>query len=256
MELQLARMRQQKICDYLNAEAAITIHRAAEICNTSEATARRDIDALAKKGLIQRTRGGAVLGNDFGHTIVNTEKIKINVEAKNSIAQGALELIHSGDSIFLDSGTTMLCLSRELFRFKHLTVITDNLDVAYQSHLDPTSSMFFLGGLVQKEYGVAEGHITEEIAGRFQVDIAFIGADAVKIDDGIYNGHFAEVGVKTMMMHNSRKAVLLADHSKFQENALIRVAGLEEFDIIITNKELDEQIQRQLRKTVREVMIM
>lgn len=256
MELQLAEMRQQKICDYLNTEAAITIHRAAEICNTSEATARRDIDTLAKKGLIQRTRGGAVLGNNFGHTVINTEKVKINAEAKTSIAQGALELIHDGDSIFLDSGTTMLCLSRELFRIKHLTVITDNLDVAYQSHLDLTSSMFFLGGLVQKEYGVAEGHITEEIASRFKVDIAFIGADAVKVDDGIYNGHFAEVGIKTMMIQNSRKAVLLADHSKFQENALIRVAGLEEFDIIISDSGLDAQIQRQLNKTVRKVMIM
>lgn len=255
MEIQLAELRQQKICDYLNSETAITIRRAAEICNTSEATARRDIDVLAKKGLVLRTHGGAVLDSNIGRVIVNNEKININAQAKEQIAQGALKYIQDGSSIFLDSGTTLLCLSRELFRFKRLTVITDNLDVAYQTQLDPSSTMFLLGGIVQREHGVTEGHLTEEMAAKLQVTTAFIGADAVDVENGIFNSHFAEVGIKKMMIGNSQKAVLLADHSKFLEKALIKVADLEEFDTVITDSAIESRFRSRLKKKIKNMVI-
>ena len=237
----LAEQRQQKICDYLLFEPAISIHRAAEICNTSEATARRDLDALAKKGLVQRTHGGAVPGSAPVTSAVNTEKLTRNAEAKAKIAHRAADLIQDGDRIFLDSGTTLLCLGLELHRFRRLTVITDNLDLAVQCQLDASSTMFLLGGIVLREFGVTEGPISEEIASRLTVDIAFIGADGIDKEGGICCGSFVEVGVKQTMMRNSASRVLVADHSKFGVKTLVKIAELSEFQTVITDSSLEEE---------------
>ena len=87
------------------------------------------------------------------------------------------------------------------------------------------------------------------------VTTAFIGADAVDVENGIFNSHFAEVGIKKMMIGNSQKAVLLADHSKFLEKALIKVADLEEFDTVITDSAIESRFRSRLKKKIKNMVI-
>lgn len=104
--------RQQQISDYLKSKFSISIKEASELCNVSEATARRDLDDMAAAGLLERTHGGAVLHKGTGFEEYHDEKMKAMIPEKTRIAREAVKLIKDGDSIFLDSGTTTLLLGQ------------------------------------------------------------------------------------------------------------------------------------------------
>ena len=115
--------------------------------------------------------------------------------------------------------------------------------------------MFLLGGIVLREFGVTEGPITEEIASRLTVDTAFIGADGIDGEGNIYCGSFAEVGIKQMMIRNSAQRVLVADHSKFGEKTLVKIAELPELQTVITDSALDEGLRSSVSALVSEFII-
>lgn len=139
--------RQQQISDYLKSKFSISIKEASELCNVSEATARRDLDDMAAAGLLERTHGGAVLHKGTGFEEYHDEKMKAMIPEKTRIAREAVKLIKDGDSIFLDSGTTTLLLGQQLEGIKKLTVVTNNLDIASTVKLDNSSTMIVTGGV-------------------------------------------------------------------------------------------------------------
>ena len=241
--------RQQSIMEYLQENHSITIREAAILCKVSEATARRDLDDLSAQGLLSRTHGGAVLEKGTSLEMVHAEKMKVMIPEKTKIAKEAVKLVEDGSSVYLDSGTTTLLLANLLLPFQNLTVITHSLDIAYHTKLDSSSTLIITGGTRRDNYGVLVGSIAEEMVNKLRVDISFIGADAVMPDSGIYNSNFLEVGIKRSSIHCGETRVLLADHTKFKQKALTKVCGIEEFDVIITDKGLDEKTAEMIQKT-------
>ena len=144
--------RQQQILEYLQSHKSITIRKAAEILMVSEATVRRDLDELASTGKIERTHGGAVLHTGTGFEWQHAEKMQEMIPEKKRIAIAAKKLIEDGDSLFLDTGTTTYLLAEELKEKKRLTVVTNNLDIAYTTELDATSTMIITGGIRRDGY--------------------------------------------------------------------------------------------------------
>ena len=147
--------RQQRIMDFLSVNDSISIKEAAELCNVSEATARRDLDDMALTDLVERTHGGAILHRGTGFEAIHSEKQTVMIPEKKKIAKAAAELVRDGDSIFLDSGTTACMLAEQLSTVKRLTIVTNNLDIAYAAKMDPslTSSaaalaIFFFSGIM------------------------------------------------------------------------------------------------------------
>lgn len=247
--------RQQLITDFLVAKYSITIKQAAELCSVSEATARRDIDEMANAGLVERTHGGAVLHRSTGFEEFHSEKMKVMIPEKTRIAKEAARLIKDGDCIFLDSGSTTFLLGQQLQNFKKLTVITNNLDVAYMTKLDTSSTMIVTGGVRRDGYSVLIGDIAEELIEKLYVDIAFLGADAISAKSGIYNSNFMEIGIKKSIISSGRKKVLLADHSKFKQKALAKVCDIDVFDTIITDNGLDSETIEYIKTKVQNFIV-
>lgn len=247
--------RQQLIADYLTAQFSITIKEAAELCNVSEATARRDIDELAAAGLLERTHGGAVLHKGTGVEEMHAEKMKVMIPEKTRIAKEAAKLIKDGDSIFLDSGTTTLMLAQQLQGFQKLTVVTNNLDIAGTTKLDTSSTMIVTGGIRRDGYSVLVGHIAEELVQKLCVDIIFLGADAISPRNGVFNTNFMEIGIKKSIVASGRKRVLISDHSKFEQKALAKVCDIEEFDTIITDDGIDSSTREILEKKIPNLIV-
>jgi len=245
--------RKQNIVDYLAIYRSITVHKASELNGVSVATARRDIDEMTEEGLCSRTHGGAVLNESISMETVHSEKRRLMVSEKHQIAMNALKMIHEGDSVFLDSGTTTYFLAKELKAYRNLTVITNNLDIAGTIELDGTSSMIVVGGMRRTEYSVTTGSVAEAFLRDLKVDLTFMGADAVDPDSGVYNSNFMELGTKRSMLECGRKTVLLVDHTKFRKKALVKICGFEAFDCIITD-ELDDRLRRKLEKNVRKLI--
>ena len=207
--------RQQQILEYLQSHKSITIRKAAEIFMVSEATVRRDLDELASTGKIERTHGGAVLHTGTGFEWQHAEKMQEMIPEKKRIAIAAKKLIEDGDSLFLDTGTTTYLLAEELKEKKRLTVVTNNLDIAYTTELDATSTMIITGGIRRDGYSSLVGDIAADLVRKLYVDVSFIGADAVSVGNGVFNTNFNEIGIKKSGIESGKRKVLLADSSKF-----------------------------------------
>ena len=247
--------RQQQISDYLKSKFSISIKEASELCNVSEATARRDLDDMAAAGLLERTHGGAVLHKGTGFEEYHDEKMKAMIPEKTRIAREAVRLIKDGDSIFLDSGTNTLLLGQQLEGIKKLTVVTNNLDIASTVKLDNSSTMIVTGGVRRDGYSVLIGDIAEELVRKLYVDIAFVGADAVNSKSGVYNSNFMEIGIKKSMIASGKRTVLLADHSKFKQKALAKICDIEEFDTIITDSGIEKETREYLDKKIPHLIV-
>lgn len=247
--------RHQIIIGYLTKKRSITIREAAKLCGVSEATARRDLDEMAVQGMLERTHGGAVLERGTGLEMVHDEKLKLMIPEKTRIAKAAAALIKEGDSIFLDSGTTTLMLAKQLESVPNLTVITYNLDIAYGVNLEKSSTLIVTGGIRRDGYNALMGSVAEEMIQKLSVDIVFLGADAINPEYGVFNSNFLELGVKRCSIACAQRRVLLSDHTKFKRKALTKVCEIDEFDVIITDKGLDEETRLAVEEHVPRLLL-
>ena len=181
--------------------------------------------------------------------------MKIMIPEKTRIAKEAAKLVKEGDSLFIDSGTTTFLLAQQLQNIKKLTVITNNLDIAYTTKLDTSSTMIVTGGIRRDGFSVLVGDIAEEFIKRLYVDIAFVGADAASVEHGVFNSNFMEIGIKQSMASSGKKVVLLADHSKFGQKALAKVCDWDKFDAVITDSGIDAETAKSMRTKVRQLIL-
>ena len=177
------------------------------------------------------------------------------IPEKKRIAIAAKKLIEDGDSLFLDTGTTTYLLAEELKEKKRLTVVTNNLDIAYTTELDATSTMIITGGIRRDGYSSLVGDIAADLVRKLYVDVSFIGADAVSVGNGVFNTNFNEIGIKKSGIESGKRKVLLADSSKFSRKALAKICDLQEFDIIITDSGIDEAQLKILKEKITRVIV-
>lgn len=237
--------RQRWILDYIAEHGVIKIKEAKMLCGVSEATLRRDLDELTEMGLVERTHGGAVmrLGTTFEKK--HTDKKALFIEEKKRIATAASEMVHDGDSVFLDSGTTAYYLAECLYDKQNLTIITNNLDIAYSVPFNPSVTLIVTGGVRREGYEVLLGNYTQDFIRSLYVDISFLGGDAVS-GKAVFNSNFMEIGVKQSIIDIGKKKVLLVDHSKFEKKALAKVADITRFDVVITDDKVDTKVVKEI----------
>lgn len=238
----ISAFRQRFLCDYVDEKGIVTIKEAASLCGVSEATVRRDLDDMAEKSMLVRTRGGAVKFSSTGFEQILDVRMKVMITEKRRIAAFAAKMVKEGESVILDSGTTTYFIAKELSKRENITIITNNIAIAYRVPMSPLSSVIVAGGIRREEQNTLIGISTEEFFRSVNADIAFIGCDSVDLAAGsIYNASFMEVGVKKQMIKSANSIYLVADHAKFSRKSLALVASLDEFDGVITDEGLDEE---------------
>jgi DeoR/GlpR family transcriptional regulator of sugar metabolism len=235
--------------EYIEANTSAQIHELAERFHVSEATVRRDLDELDQQGALRRTHGGAIkVDRSTSYESMYSEKIGLMLDEKHRIANHAAQMIHSGDTVLIDSGTTTFFIAQALSHHENLTIITNDLYIAYQTPLHPSSIMIVTGGTRRQGRQELVGTLTENFVRDTHVDIAFVGADGIDFSAGITNANFAEVGVKRLMIASAHRSVIVADHSKFGRVALARICDLQEGGLILTDSGLDEEMLNRLHK--------
>lgn len=238
--------RQKKMIEYIETNTSAQIHELAQKFRVSEATVRRDLDDLDRQGALRRTHGGAIkMDRSTSYEHMYSEKINFMTEEKQHIAEAAARLVHHGDTVIIDSGTTTFFIAQALAQHEQLTIITNDLYLAYQTPIHPSSTLIVTGGMRRHGRQELVGTVTENFIRDTHVDIAFIGADGVDVMGGVTNANFAELGVKQLMMKAAMRSVVAADHSKFGRIALARICDIKEADLLLTDKGLaDEMLNR------------
>ena len=241
--------RQKKMMEYIEANTSAQIHELAEKFHVSEATVRRDLDDLDQQGALKRTHGGAIkVDRSTAYESMYSEKIGQMLEEKHRIASSAAQMVHAGDTVLIDSGTTTFFIAQALSHHENLTIITNDLYIAYQTPLHPSSTLIVTGGTRRQGRQELVGTVTENFIRDTHVDIAFIGVDGIDLTGGATNANFAEVGVKRLMLEAAARGVIVADHSKFGRIALARICDIKEASLILTDTGIDGDMLTRLKK--------
>jgi DeoR family transcriptional regulator of aga operon len=210
----------------------------AAVLGVDASTVRRDLDALARDGHLQRTHGGA---RPHPETVdlPYALKQKEHLAAKRAIALAASDLVRDGESIVLDSGSTTFQLAIELRRRSNLTIVANDLLIAQAVADYPGVRLLVTGGELLGSTYTLVGDRAVAFLQDLRVDWTFLGADAIDPEIGITNTNTLEIPLKRAMLAAARNRVVVADSSKFGLHALVRVADVTEVDRIITDDGLD-----------------
>lgn len=212
----------------------------------TEETIRRDLEKLEAEGLLSRTYGGAILNeNKLTEGIHYFKRTAINVTAKRKIAQKALSCVENSFTIGLDSSTTAIELMRLLKVREDITVIT-NSAVAITELAQSKMNLMSTGGMLNKHSLSLHGNVAKQTLLNYNIDIALISCKCLSLEQGVSDSDEMESEMKKAMIANANKAILLADHSKFDKVAFVKVANLEEFDLIVTDKEPSSEWKKKL----------
>jgi DeoR family transcriptional regulator, aga operon transcriptional repressor len=234
--------RQARIVQQLQEDGFVEIARLSASLGADRSTIRRDLGALERRGLVRRTRGGALAGPASGHADIPYEaKRRAQTPAKEAIGARAAELVEPEEAVLLDSGSTTFEVARALRHRRGITVVTNDLNVAMCLAESPGIRLVVTGGILLESVYTLVGPRTVEELRDLHVDRAFLGADAIHHEAGITNVTLVEVEVKRAMIAAAREVVVVADSSKFEHRALAPVCALDDVGLILTDEGLDRE---------------
>jgi DeoR family transcriptional regulator, fructose operon transcriptional repressor len=228
--------RHAKIVEYVEHRRTAAVGELCEHFGVSGATMRNDLRALENAGLIARTHGGAMRKSKTGLELDSFAKEVHNREAKEAIAQAALPLIEDGDTIVLDTGTTVLALARLLGAREGLTAVTNDLSTALVLEELPDITIIFMGGIVRKRFHctVAHGEPGDSDSQALTVDKAFMGTNSLSVEHGASTPDLATAHAKRGMIAMASSVIVLCDSSKFERTSLAQFATLDQIDVLVT----------------------
>ncbi len=254
MIILFAEERKTKIIEKLQTEESVKVADLSLEFNVSEATIRRDLQELEDKGLLYRTHGGAVLTEHTKFEPTFTEKEEKNLEEKERIGKLAASMIEDGDSIILDSGTTTLYIAKNITA-KNVTVVTNSLSIMYELGNRQDVEVIGLGGSLRWETQAMVGPLTEDSLRNIWVDKVFLGANGVSLEQGITTPTLVEAQIKKIMANVGSKVILTTDSTKFEKVTFSKILDLEDIDMIITDKNLSEEILNSYQRAGVKIMV-
>lgn len=180
----------------------------------SEATARRDLGALSKEGLLVRTYGGAATSIGQREPELTLEERRVRQgDIKLRLAEKALECIQDGDTLLLDGGTTTAALAARLSERKGLHVITNNIAALPLLTQLPEGRTTVLGGNLRAPSMTVYGPLAYEALSRLTVDRVFVSADGVT-EHGLCEASPEQSWLKEAMIARAAEVYVLADATK------------------------------------------
>lgn len=242
--------RRREISRLVKEKYEVTVTDMAALFSVTMETIRGDFDYLAEQEGFVRGHGNLTRPEKakYKEHYLFHERQLLQKEEKKQICKKAAELITDGDSIYLDSGSTVTYLLPELTEKKGLTIVTNSIAClfcyimeGYQEAFKEQGHRFlFLGGEVEPNIRMTYGTFFEQCVTEISYDRVFFSADALDMDFGCSNVDYQAYSAIKPVFRQVRNRILLADSSKFNRKAAYRVAGWKEIDCLITARDLKD----------------
>ena len=240
--------RHKQILTLLTRRGRLSVAEIVRRFDISEATARRDLQALATLGKARRVHGGVMAVEQAPPELPILERTDEQSAEKGRIGRLAAGLIGDRETVFLGSGTTVLELARNLRSRRGLTVITNSLPVLNLLAGNRELTVISLGGMLRDSELSLIGHITELGLGEIQADKAFMGARGISLEHGLTSDYLQETLTDRLILKIARQVFILADHTKLNRVSTVRLGGLGGFHTLITDSMADAKFTRLLRR--------
>lgn len=221
----------------------IEVSKLSSMLKVSQVTVRKDLDALAKTGIITREHGWAILSD----TNEIYARLALHHEEKDKIARKAAEFVANGDTIMIETGSCCTLLAGVLAKTKKdLTIITNCAFLADYIRSKTFFQIVLLGGIYQHDFQTMVGPMVRECAENFFVKRFFIGAEGFSEKFGITGSDQMRGQAVRDMARQAESVIVLAHHSKFNQHGVVPININDKITHIITDSELGEDKRKQI----------
>lgn len=229
--------RLSRIRKTIKEEKKVVVSELSKEYGVTEETIRRDLEKLENEGLVTRTYGGAVLNMEqITENIAYLRRELHNHEEKMIIGELAASVIPTKATIGADASSTVMAALKCLRNCPQVTVLTNSIPAILefdQSELNIIST----GGVVNKNTYSMQGNVARRNLADYYVDIILTSCKALDLECGIFDSNEEEAELKKILVERGQKIYLLADHTKFNKVAFVKVLGFDNLDLVITDKE-------------------
>jgi len=232
------RSRLQSIVQMLKTNTTASIGEIAETFHVSQMTIRRDLQKLVEAGQVLRIPGGARIERWRGAERTFFERLEKMSHAKQSIGRAAAALVRDGESVVLDSGTTTLFVARELRARRNITVFTFSLAVLEELTSADDIRVELTGGVYRSSSHDLIGHAVAKSLTSIYADTVIFGAASISFNRGVM---VHDSDTQYELLRAGKRRVLVVDSSKIATEATYRLCGIEECDLVLTDRDISAE---------------
>lgn len=231
----LAVERRNLILEKLQDEKKVVVSELSALFDVSEETIRRDLDKLDKDGLATKSYGGAILNENTGLDMPFNVRKKRNMRGKQVIAELVSGLIQEGEHIIVDPSTTAVAIVKALKSRKHLTVITNSIEVLVELSDVSGWDIISTGGTLRESYLALVGPKAMDGISSFHVEKVILSCKGLSMEKGITDANEMFSQVKQTMLKAAKQRILAVDHTKFNNVAFSQICELPAIDMVVTD---------------------
>ncbi|MFH8449076.1 DeoR/GlpR family DNA-binding transcription regulator [Streptomyces fungicidicus] len=259
----LAEQRRTLILDEVRRRGGVRVNELTRKLGVSDMTVRRDLDALARQGVLEKVHGGAVpVVEASTHEPGFEAKSGLEPTAKEDIARAAAELVSPGAAIALSGGTTTFALAHRLTDVPDLTVVTNSVRVADVFHAAQRGSgarqgaaTVVLTGGVRTPSDSLVGPVADQAIAALHFDLLFLGVHGISVEAGLSTPNLAEAETNRRLVQSARRVVVVADHTKWGTVGLSSFASLEQVDTLVTDSGLPGEARAEVSEHLRRLVV-
>ncbi|MET9293437.1 DeoR/GlpR family DNA-binding transcription regulator [Streptomyces sp. NPDC003077] len=263
----LAEQRRALILDEVRRRGGVRVNELTRRLNVSDMTVRRDLDALARQGVLEKVHGGAVpVSEPSTHEPGFEAKSALELSAKEDIAKAAARMAAPGSAIALAGGTTAFALAQQLVEVPDLTVVTNSVrvaDVFYGAQRAaaggaaprPGPATVVLTGGVRTPSDTLVGPVADAAIRSLHFDVLFLGVHGISVEAGLSTPNLAEAETNRHFVRSARRVVVVADHTKWGTVGLSSFASLDEVDVLVTDGGLAPRARAEVAELPLELLV-
>ncbi len=226
--------RHQEIVETARLVGRVGVDELAARFDVTPQTIRKDLNELCRARILSRVHGGAMFPSGTANMEYEQRRLICENE-KQFIGRAAAEIIPDNASLFINIGTTTEAVSQALLKRDGLMVITNNINVANRMRVYKQFEIIIAGGVVRASDGGIVGEAAVDFIRQFSVDYAVIGVSAIDQSGALLDYDFREVKVAQAIIENSRHVILVADSTKAERTAPVRIGHLSQVDTFVTD---------------------
>ncbi|MFF3491926.1 DeoR/GlpR family DNA-binding transcription regulator [Streptomyces sp. NPDC002795] len=258
----LAEQRRALIIDEVRRRGGVRVNELTRKLGVSDMTVRRDLDALARQGVVEKVHGGAVpVVEASTHEPGFEAKSGLELTAKEDIARAAAPLAAPGTAIALSGGTTTFALAQQLLDVPDLTVVTNSVRVADVFHASQRgaasrqgAATVVLTGGVRTPSDSLVGPVADQAIAALHFDVLFLGVHGISPEAGLSTPNLAEAETNRRLVQSARRVVVVADHTKWGTVGLSSFAALDQVDTLVTDGGLPVEARAEVAEHMRLVV--
>ena len=234
------------ILSYLNMKEFASVKELAAELDVTEMTIRRDIQILKDNKIVRQLHGAVTRNPDsqfdpdsYSYSIMQTKSIR--EQEKERIGKEAVKLIRAKDTVFIDIGTTAAALAKAIPLNLDITAGCFSTNIFSELVKKKIKDIFLSGGFYHRDTEAFESDEAVNALERMRANTAFIAPSGISMEMGLTAMTPYEAKIKSAMIANAEKRVLIADSSKFSEVRPCFISSFDRINTVITDKGISDE---------------